>query len=101
MNLRNSIWPKLFSNLGLNVCRNVPAIANHTNANVKVSQLSTICTNGFDINIEEKSILLPDMGSAIDFLFESVLYRRYNTILPLLGPFHRHQGWTGCRYTTD
>ena len=29
------------------------------------------------------------------FLYESALYRCYNTILPVLGPFHRPQGWTG------
>ena len=44
------------SNLGLNVCRHEPAIANRLNTNVKVRQFSTECTNTFDINMHITSL---------------------------------------------
>ena len=44
-----------FSNLGLNVCRNQPEIANHSNTVVKVRQFSTECTNTFIANVHIKS----------------------------------------------
>ena len=91
---------KFFSNLGLNVWRNQPEIANHSNTVVKVHQFSTECTNAFIANVyikSKKTVISYRMSVRPSFfLYESALLRCYNTILPVLGPFHRPQGWTGC-----
>ena len=90
-----------FSNLGLNVWRNQPEIANHSNTVVKVRRFSTECTNAFIANvyIKSKKIVISYRMTVRPsfFLYESALFRCYNTILPVLGPFHRPQGWTGLR----
>ena len=51
----NRLWTKLFSNLGLNVRRNQPKIANHSNTVVKVRQFSTECASAFIANVYIKS----------------------------------------------
>ena len=91
----------LFSNLGLNVWRNQPEIVNHSNTDVKVRHFPTEYTNAFIANvyIKSKKIVISYQMSVVHcfvFLYESALLRCYNTISPVLGPFHRPQGWTGC-----
>ena len=88
-----------FSNLGLNVWRNQPKIANHLNTVVKVRQFSTECTNAFIANVymKSKKIVISYQLSVRPSVFYT--NRHFSGVttpfLPVLGPFHRPQGWTG------
>ena len=60
------------SNLGLNVWRNQPEIATHSNTVVKVRQFSTECTNAFIANVYIKSkkiVISYRMSVRSSFLF--------------------------------
>ena len=49
--IRQTGYGRFFSNLGLNVWRNQPEIANHSNTVVKARQFSTECTNALIANV--------------------------------------------------
>ena len=75
-----------FSNLGLNVWRNQPEIANRSNTVAKVRQFSTECTNAFIANvykIKENSNFLPDVCSSIVFFYTNRHFSYVTT------PFYR------------